>query len=107
MAKRNIKRMGDYWVYILTNLPRRTVLYIGVTNSLEIRLAQHRKGAPGSFTWRYNTHHLIYFENFPEPAMAIARESQLKGWRRSKKETLVNRFNPQWRDLGAEMFPES
>ena len=44
--------MNDYWVYILTNIPRRTVLYIGVTNSLEVRLAQHRRGEVRGFAWR-------------------------------------------------------
>jgi putative endonuclease len=76
----------DYWVYILTNLPRHTVLYVGVTHSLELRTWQHRFGPSKGFTWRYNAHHLIYFENFREPGLAISRESQIKRWRRSKKE---------------------
>ena len=96
--------MGDYWVYILSNLPRRTVLYIGITNSLQVRLSQHQRASRGSFTGRYNAHHLIYYEHYPEPGMAIARETQLKGWRRSKKEKLITGFNPEWRDLGEEMF---
>jgi putative endonuclease len=63
--------MKDYWVYILTNLPRRTVLYIGVTNSIEVRLAQHHEGGVHGFAWRNNTFALVYYEHFPEPATAI------------------------------------
>jgi putative endonuclease len=96
--------MHDYWVYIVTNLPRRTVLYIGMTNSLEIRLAQHRAGVAHGFTWQNNTHALVYYENFPEPQMAIAREKQLKRWTRRKKEVLIERANPGWRDLSIELF---
>ena len=99
-----IHSMGDYWVYILSNLPRRTVLYIGIANSLEVRLCQHKNASAQTFTKRYNANHLVYYEHFPEPGMAIERESQLKGWRRSKKERLINGFNPQWRDLGIAMF---
>jgi len=92
-----------FYVYILTN-QRHTVLYIGITNSLECRLSQH--GAPGRyhFTQRYNTTKLIYFEVYPDPLAAIAREKQLKGWRRSKKEALIAKSNPEWRDSAWEMF---
>jgi predicted GIY-YIG superfamily endonuclease len=95
---------GDYWVYILTNLPRRTVLYIGITNSLEVRLHQHRAGEVRGFAWRNNALALVYYEQFPEPTMAISREKQLKGWVRRKKEALINAANPEWRDLSAEWF---
>src|SRR4051794_10135626 len=101
-ACERFREMDDYWVYILTNRPRCTVLYIGVTNSLKVRLWQHQNGSVSKFCGRYNVHHLIYFERYPDPEMAIARESQLKGWRRSKKEALINRKNPEWRDLGEE-----
>ena len=99
--------MNDYWVYILTNLPRRTVLYIGVTNSLEVRMAQHRRGEVRGFAWRNNSFALVYYEQFPEPLMAIAREKQLKGWVRRKKEALINVMNPAWRDLAQDLFGES
>ena len=57
--------MNDYWVYILINLPRRTVLYIGVTNSLEVRLHQHRAGEVRGFAWGNNAFALAYYEHFP------------------------------------------
>ncbi len=76
-----------------------------MTNSLEIRRAQHRDGVARGFAWRNNTHALVYYENFPEPAMAIAREKQLKRWTRRKKELLIERLNPEWRDLSIELFP--
>ena len=98
--------MNDYWIYILTNLPRRTVLYIGMTNSLEVRLAQHREGIARGFAWQNNTQALVYYENFPEAQMAIEREKQLKRWTRKKKEALIERLNPQWRDLAIELFPK-
>ena len=98
--------MNDYWIYVPTNLPRRTVLYIGVTNSLQVRLAQHRQGLARGVTWQNNTHALVYYEHFPEPQMAIEREKQLKRWVRSKKEALIERMNPEWRDLALELFSE-
>jgi len=91
---------GDYWIYILTN-PRRTVLYIGVTNGLLRRLGEHRLAGGSSFAKRYHADTLIYYENFPDARTAIAREKQLKGWTRAKKEALIARLNPEWVDLGA------
>jgi len=93
----------DLFVYILTNA-RHTVLYIGVTNNLESRLWQHCHGEGSRFAHRYNANILVYYETFPDPASAIAREKQLKGWNRAKKETLISTSNPEWRDLGAELF---
>ena len=83
------------WVYILTN--RSGTLYTGVTNDLERRLAEHQGGS--GFTARYAVGRLIYAEEHALPADAIAREKQIKGWRRSKKVALVNAANPGWRDL--------
>src|SRR5438046_2409620 len=67
--------MTDYWLYILTNLPRRTVLSIDMSNSLEIHLAQHRNGVARGFAWQNNTNALLYYEKFPEPSMAIEEEN--------------------------------
>ena len=91
-----------YWVYILTN--RSGTLYVGVTNDLERRLAEHATGGAASFTGRYALDRLVYAEPYPDVRDAIAREKQLKGWRRAKKVALVNAANPAWRDLrgGAE-----
>ena len=96
-------RYQNYFVYILTN-QRHTVLYIGITNSLERRQSQHAIGSPHHFARHYNADKLIYFEMFSNPLSAIAREKQLKGWRRSKKEALIAVSNPEWRDLMLEMM---
>ncbi len=89
----------NYFVYIVTNHDRHTVLYIGVTNDLERRANEHSLGHGGSFSREYNAHKVIYFETFPDPDSAIAREKQLKNWTRAKKESLISKQNPAWRDL--------
>jgi putative endonuclease len=95
--------MRDFFVYILTNRNRK-VLYIGVTNDMERRLAEHRaKEVPG-FSERYNLTALLYVETYPDAQSAIAREKQLKGWRREKKVALINTINPAWRDLSADWY---
>jgi len=95
----------DLFVYILTN-ERHTTLYIGVTNNLEARLWQHQNGKGSGFTRPYNLTVLIYFETYPGPESAIAREKQLKGWNRKKKEALIARVNPKWKDLAPTLFGE-
>lgn len=85
-----------FTVYILASHSR--VLYVGVTSNLAGRLAQHRSGQVG-FTKRYNVGRLVLVEAYSAAAVAIAREKQLKGWRRSKKVALIEQSNPQWRDL--------
>ena len=94
----------NYFVYILTNADRHTVLYIGVTNSLERRASEHSLGLGSAFARQYNAHKLIYFEAYPDPTTAIAREKQLKRWRRAKKEALIAKRNPEWLDLFDEMY---
>ena len=94
----------NYFVYILTNADRHTVLYIGVTNSLERRASEHSLGFGSAFARRYNAHKLIYFEAYPDPRTAISREKQLKRWSRAKKEALIARRNPEWRDLFPQMY---
>ena len=94
----------NYFVYIFTNGDRHTVLYIGVTNNLEQRASDHSLGRGSAFVRQYNTHKLVYFETFPDPESAIAREKQLKRWSRAKKETLIVKANPEWRDLFEEMY---
>jgi putative endonuclease len=93
----------EVFVYILTN-ERCTTLYIGVTNNLESRLWQHQNGEGSKFAKSYNLSRLIYYEACPYPAAGIAREKQLKGWTRAKKEALIARMNPEWRDLAPEIF---
>ena len=93
----------EYYVYILTNKTN-SVLYIGVTNSLSNRLAQHKEGSATHFTARYNTHKLVYFEPFSGIENAISREKQPKRWTREKKNLLIETNNPNWEDLGGH-FP--
>ena len=93
----------NYFVYILTNPDRHTVLYIGVTNDLARRGSEHSLGRDSAFVKRYNVHKLIY-EAFPDPESAIAREKQLKRRSRKKKEALIAQLNPEWRDLFEEMY---
>ena len=93
------------YVYLLTN-PNRTVLYIGVTNDLARRLAEHSNnlGNHGKFTGRYQANLLVYFEILPDATQAIAREKELKGWSRLKKETLIVGFNPEWEAIDLETW---
>ncbi len=89
-----------YYVYILASKSR--TLYIGVTNDLDVRMRQHRSGAFGGFTADYKIHRLGYYEIFTWIQAAIAREKQLKRWRREKKVRLIERENPTWEDLSAK-----
>jgi putative endonuclease len=92
-----------FYVYIMTNRTR-TVLYTGVTNSLERRRWQHANSGVASFTKRYSTNRIAHYEMFSDIRSAIAREKQIKGWRREKKVALIQSENPRWEDLGAKMF---
>ncbi len=82
--------------------PRKTVLYTGVTNSLERRVWEHKQKLISGFTKKYNCEWLVHFEVFDGIEQAIAREKQIKGWIRAKKNELVGLQNPEWRDLAAE-----
>ena len=93
--------MSTYYVYILTNA-KHTALYVGVTNDLPRRIAEHKAGNFGGFTKKYNVHKLVYIETYPEINAAIAREKQLKNWRREKKIALIQSMNPAWDDLSAD-----
>lgn len=92
--------MKTYWVYIMTNKSR--TLYVGVTNDLERRVYQHKNKVVEGFTSHYNLDRLVYFEETNDVHAAIAREKQLKNWRREKKIALIDVANPQWRDLAAD-----
>ena len=87
----------NYYVYILTNKTK-TVLYVGVTNNLSERLYQHKnpEAITKAFTTKYNVFYLVHFELFSDIEQAIAREKQIKGWRREKKDNLINSENPNW-----------
>ena len=92
--------MKTYYVYILTN-KNKTVLYIGVTNDVARRLWEHQnhKDHINAFTYKYNCYYLVYYEEFNDIDQAIAREKQLKGWKRIRKDNLINEFNPEWKFL--------
>jgi len=86
-------------IYILTNV-NRSVLYIGVTSELSLRLIEHReKKYPKSFTAKYNAIICVYYEAFHDIVEAINREKEIKKWRREKKDDLINALNPSWNDL--------
>jgi putative endonuclease len=89
-----------YYTYIMASRTR--VLYIGVTNNLERRVWQHKNGICKGFSKEYRCHSLVWFERYVSPLSAIAREKQLKGWRRSKKISLIEQKNLGWDDLSAD-----
>ena len=89
----------QYYVYILSN-KNKNVIYTGVTNDLVKRVYEHKHHLDkGSFTSRYNVENLIYFEETTDIDSAIAREKQIKGWNRKRKEKLIEAKNPSWDDL--------
>ena len=90
-----------YWIYILASRSRN--LYVGVTNDLQRRMIEHRQGLVPGFTSRYQIFRLAHCEQFADIRDAIAREKEIKGWRREKKIWLIERDNPTWQDL-AENF---
>jgi putative endonuclease len=90
----------QYYVYILASRSR--VLYIGLTNDLERRVFEHQRKLVTGFTSKYNVSRLVYFELFEQVRDAIAREKQLKGWRRERKIALIESANQQWRDLSED-----
>ena len=89
--------MRTYYVYILSNRTR--TLYTGVTSDLRRRLHAHRARAVPGFTRRYHVTRLVYVETATNPRSAIAREKQLKRWRRAKKLRLIEGQNPHWLNL--------
>ena len=93
--------MRNYYVYVMASWSR--VLYIGVTNDLQRRVWQHRTKAIEGFTSKYNCRRLVYYEVYPDPTLAIAREKELKGWLREKKIALIESVNPKWHDLWTEV----
>jgi putative endonuclease len=98
-------REYNFWIYIITNRSH-SVLYIGVTNRLSRRTWEHREGIKAGFASKYLCKKLVYYEHYRDIRDAIARESQLKKWSRAKKISLVNRLNPRWEDLGAEVLQD-
>ena len=93
----------NYFVYILSS--RSHTLYTGVTNNVMRRVMQHRLGRVDSFTSKYRIHRLVHVETFDSTNAAIAREKEIKSWRREKRVALIEAYNPTWVDLIAEWTP--
>ena len=91
-----------YYVYLMTNWNNK-VIYVGVTNDLARRMYEHKNKLVDGFTKKYNINKLVYFEESQDINAAIAREKEIKKWRREKKNILVNLVNPKWRDLSEEI----
>jgi putative endonuclease len=87
-----------YYVYLLASGKHRT-LYLGVTNDLVRRIYEHKTKTVRGFTARYDVNRLVWFECYDDPATAIAREKELKKWRRDWKIALIEDANPDWDDL--------
>ena len=94
------RREHHYYVYIVAS--RTHVLYGGMTNDLERRIAQHKSGSLPGFTETYNCNRLVLFERYQYVNNAIKREKQIKGWTRAKKLALIEEINPTWADLSEE-----
>ena len=90
--------MKSYFVYVLAS-SRNGTLYIGVTSNLLKRVWEHKNNFIDGFTKKYNVHMLVYFEETSEIESAIQREKQLKTWKRNWKLELIEKGNPEWRDL--------
>ena len=93
-------RQHRYFVYILGSLSG--TLYVGITSDLAARTLQHKNHAFSGFTAKYDVNRLLYYEMYEQVGEAIQREKQLKGWRREKKIALIEKANPQWKDLSRE-----
>ena len=92
-----------FYLYMMTNRSR-VVLYTGITNSLVRRVWEHQNGDIEGFTKKYKVNRLVYYENFDDPRHAISREKEIKGWRRDRKNALVETLNPKWTDLSPMLF---
>jgi len=92
-----------YFVYILASEPYGT-LYVGVTSNLTSRVHEHKEDIRAGFTKKYGVHSLVWFEEFGEIQMAIVREKQIKKWRRDWKIELIEKVNPTWSDLFAQVI---
>ena len=91
----------NYYVYIMASNSR--VIYIGVTNDLRRRVAEHKSGEIPGFSSKYKTHKLVYYEDTEDVGEAISREKELKGWRREKKVVLIEENNLRWADLAEDV----
>ena len=95
---RQSKTMKHYWVYIITNT-NNTVLYTGVTNDLERRVAEHKDKKGSSFTSKYNVTKLVFYQRLDRFYDAIGAEKRIKARSRTKKNEIIEPMNPNWQDF--------
>lgn len=100
-----MKREYQFYVYIVSNYER-TTFYIGFTNDIIRRIIEHKNGIGSNFTKRYKLKHLVYYEIYQYADQAIAREKEIKKWRREKKMNLIKNINPKMKDLSEELFKD-
>ncbi len=93
---------SDYYVYMVASRSR--TLYIGVSGNLHKRVFEHKRKRFEGFSSAYECHRLVWFEGFVYVGSAIAREKQLKGWKRAKKIALIEKSNPTWEDLSEPWY---
>jgi len=94
--------MKAFYIYIMGN--KSGTLYVGMTSNIKKRVSQHKDKLIPGFTSKYNMTRLLYFETIEDPLSAIAREKQIKPWRREKKLNLIKLQNPTLKDLSADWF---
>jgi len=94
-----MRRVYEFFVYIMSSEWR--TIYVGITNDLERRVREHKTKSVKGFTAKYDIDRLVYFEQYEDATQAIAREKQIKGWKRFKKVALIDSMNPEWKDLAA------
>ncbi len=103
------QKVHQYWVYMVASTTG--TLYVGMTNSLERRIQEHKAGEIEGFSKTYDCKRLVYWESYDSVHRAISREKQLKGWRRGRKIALIEKKNPRWQDLSERwsktlLFPQ-
>ena len=94
--------MKQYYVYIMSSISG--VLYIGITSNLQKRVWEHKNKLVEGFTKKYNIEKLVYFEQTEDVNSALAREKQLKNWKREWKIELIKKANPEWKDLSSTLL---
>jgi len=95
--------VNQYYLYILASMKNGT-LYIGVTNNLLRRVFEHKNDSIDGFTKKYKVHKFVYYEEINDIKIAIQREKQIKKWERQWKINLIEKNNPEWKDLYYDLF---
>ena len=97
-----MRREYNFYIYILAS--ESGTLYTGFTNNLERRIHEHKNNLIEGFTKKYSCNKLVYYEHHQYVNNALAREKEIKDWKREKKEELIRTLNPQWNDLHDSLF---